>query len=247
MQCHQRIRCQKPGLTAHDLCCKQPSAGLPTFVVWRTYWRSLWLTEGTVGKVPKRRVQNESRCKTLYSYYQPTEYSPCGESSTSSARQKFPHFMEPQNSLPSSHQLHTCPVVRHFNPIHPLSPHFYHPNESLKMAQHHSKKTVNNHPITQHELRCTSTLSSTSSLNWVGGQRHAQGALCPGNRPGTNCTWGLVGPKTGLDWCGLSPPPVFDPRTVQPKHRSTTSVIAFKTNKATRNNALGYSDCCCVN
>ena len=42
---------------------------------------------------------------------------------------KSPHFMEPQNSLPSSHQPATCPIVRHFNPIHPLQPHFfYQPN-----------------------------------------------------------------------------------------------------------------------
>jgi hypothetical protein len=35
---------------------------------------------------------------------------------------------------------------------------------------------------------------------WVSGQRHATAALCPGERtPGTHCTGGWVGPRTGLD------------------------------------------------
>jgi len=39
----------------------------------------------------------------------------------------------------------------------------------------------------------------------------------PGERPGTHCTGGWVGPRAGLDRCGKSrPPPRFDPRTVQP-------------------------------
>jgi hypothetical protein len=34
----------------------------------------------------------------------------------------------------------------------------------------------------------------------VSGQRHAQAALCPGERtPGINCTGGWVGPRAGLD------------------------------------------------
>jgi hypothetical protein len=40
----------------------------------------------------------------------------------------------------------------------------------------------------------------------VGGQRHAPAALTPGNRPGTHCTGGWVGPKVGLDGCGNSRP-----------------------------------------
>jgi hypothetical protein len=41
--------------------------------------------------------------------------------------------------------------------------------------------------------------------------------LYPRERCGTHCTWGWVGPRTGLDACGKSRPrPGFDPRTVQP-------------------------------
>jgi hypothetical protein len=38
----------------------------------------------------------------------------------------------------------------------------------------------------------------------VGGQRLAPAALPPGNRPGTHCTGGWVGPRAGLDGCGIS-------------------------------------------
>jgi hypothetical protein len=41
----------------------------------------------------------------------------------------------------------------------------------------------------------------------VGGQRHAPGALPPGNRPGTHCVGDWVGPRAGLDGCGKSRPP----------------------------------------
>jgi hypothetical protein len=37
------------------------------------------------------------------------------------------------------------------------------------------------------EYRYSSTLSSTSALDGVGGQRHAPAALPPGKRPGTHC------------------------------------------------------------
>jgi hypothetical protein len=50
----------------------------------------------------------------------------------------------------------------------------------------------------------------------VGGQRHASAALYPQERPGTHCTGGWVGSRAGLDRCGISPPPDFDHRTVQP-------------------------------
>jgi hypothetical protein len=67
------------------------------------------------------------------------------------------------------------------------------------------------------EYRYGSTLSLTSALDGVGGKRHAPAALPPGQRPGTHCTGGWVGPRAGLDCCGkMSPPPGFDPRTVQP-------------------------------
>jgi hypothetical protein len=52
----------------------------------------------------------------------------------------------------------------------------------------------------------SSTLSLTSTLDGVGGQRHAPVALSPGNRPGTHCVRGWVGPRAGLDGCGKSSP-----------------------------------------
>ena len=38
----------------------------------------------------------------------------------------------------------------------------------------------------------------------------------PGKDPGTHCTGGWVGPRAGLDKQKISPPPGFDPWTVQP-------------------------------
>jgi hypothetical protein len=39
---------------------------------------------------------------------------------------------------------------------------------------------------------------------WEGGQRHAAATLPPGERPGTHCLGGWVGPRAGLDGCGKS-------------------------------------------
>ena len=51
----------------------------------------------------------------------------------------------------------------------------------------------------------------------VGGQSHVPPALPPLERPGTHCVGGWVGASSGLDGCGkISPPPGFDPQTVQP-------------------------------
>jgi hypothetical protein len=60
------------------------------------------------------------------------------------------------------------------------------------------------HPRTGHEgpegeLRYSSTLSLTSVLDGVGGQRHAPAALPPGNRHGTYCTEDWVDPMAGPD------------------------------------------------
>ena len=52
-----------------------------------------------------------------------------------------------------------------------------------------------------------STLSLTSALAGVGGQRHSPAALAPGKRPGTHCIGGWVGPRANLDGCGKSRPP----------------------------------------
>ena len=67
------------------------------------------------------------------------------------------------------------------------------------------------------EYRFSSTLSLTSALDGVGGQHHAPAAL-PLEGPGTHCTVGCMGPRTGLYLYGKSNPPPqgFDPRTVQP-------------------------------
>ena len=64
--------------------------------------------------------------------------------------------------------------------------------------------------------RYSCTLSLTSALDGVGGQGHAPAALPPGKRPGTHCTGGWVGPRAGMDGCGKSPSPGFDPWTVRP-------------------------------
>jgi hypothetical protein len=52
----------------------------------------------------------------------------------------------------------------------------------------------------------SSTLSLTSALVGVGGQRHAPAVLPPGKKPGTHCIGGWVGPRAGLDGCGKSRP-----------------------------------------
>ena len=49
---------------------------------------------------------------------------------------------------------------------------------------------------------CSSTLSLTSALDGVGGQRHAPAALLLG----THCTGGWVGARAGQDGCGKSCP-----------------------------------------
>jgi hypothetical protein len=66
------------------------------------------------------------------------------------------------------------------------------------------------------EQSYSSTLSLTSALGDVGGQRHVLAALPP-RKPATHFTKVWVGPRAGLDGCGKPrPTPEFDPRTVQP-------------------------------
>jgi hypothetical protein len=65
------------------------------------------------------------------------------------------------------------------------------------------------------------TLSLTSLLDGVYGQRHAPAAFYPLERLRTHCIGGWVGSSAGLDGRGKSrPPPGFDHRTVQPVARS---------------------------
>jgi hypothetical protein len=52
----------------------------------------------------------------------------------------------------------------------------------------------------------SSTISLTSALDGVGGQRHAPAALSPGKRPSTHCIGEEVGSRAGLDRCGKSRP-----------------------------------------
>ena len=79
------------------------------------------------------------------------------------------------------------------------------------------------HSITGNEVlaggwSCSYTLSLTSTLDRVGGQRHAPAALPPEKRPGTHHTHRRVGGPQGQSGRvrKISPPPGFDPRTVQP-------------------------------
>ena len=52
----------------------------------------------------------------------------------------------------------------------------------------------------------SSTLSLTSALVGVGGQRPAPAALPQGNRHGTSFTGGWMSPNAGLDGCRKSLP-----------------------------------------
>jgi hypothetical protein len=59
------------------------------------------------------------------------------------------------------------------------------------------------------------TLSLTFTLDgWVVSPR--PGRFTPGKGRCVHCTGGWVGPRASQDGCGKCPPPVFDPRTVQP-------------------------------
>ena len=63
----------------------------------------------------------------------------------------------------------------------------------------------------------SSTLSLTSALDGVGGQRHAPVVLTPGKRTRYPLYRWLGGPTNGLDGCGKSRPHRDSiPRTVQP-------------------------------
>jgi hypothetical protein len=66
------------------------------------------------------------------------------------------------------------------------------------------------HPKTGHEgpegeQMYSSTLPSTSALDGVGGQHHAPAAL-PTGKPSNLCTEGWVGPRAGLEGCGITRP-----------------------------------------
>ena len=62
------------------------------------------------------------------------------------------------------------------------------------------------HEDPESEYKYSSTLSLTSALDGMGGQRHAPSNLPPGKRTGTHFIRGWVGPRDGLDGCGKSDP-----------------------------------------
>ena len=65
------------------------------------------------------------------------------------------------------------------------------------------------------------------------GQLHAPAALYPQEGPGTHFIGSWVGPKAGLNRCGkISPPPGFDPWTVQPVASRYTDYATRLTNTA---------------
>ena len=66
----------------------------------------------------------------------------------------------------------------------------------------------------------SSTLSLTSALDGVSGQRHAPVAIYPREKSGTHCIGGWLGPRAGLDGCGRSRPPPTGIRTPDRPARS---------------------------
>ena len=90
-------------------------------------------------------------------------------------------------------------------------------HENLCHASLPRKEKVNGkkgkvHPKTGHEgqekaYMFSSTLYLTPSLDGVGGQCHAPAALPP-ERPGTYWIGGWVVPRSRLDGCGKSRPPL---------------------------------------
>jgi hypothetical protein len=108
--------------------------------------------------------------------------------------------------LPSSGPLHNSGLP--FN--HILTQHVVHHDYSQKRYIH-LKVNSKGLPRTGHEgpegeQRYSSTLSLTSALDGVGGERHAPAAFPPRERPGTHCIRSWVGPRAGLDGCGKSHP-----------------------------------------
>jgi hypothetical protein len=172
MQCHQRIRCQKPILTA------KPTVGLPTFFfVWRTCWRSLWLTACTVGQLPNRSHVAKS-CILITNR---TEYSPCGEASTSSAGQKIPPFYETPKLITvftqARHLFLSCAILIQFTPSH----HIFLPSKQRRLRWPSTgRKKVNKSPYNR--LWIEVYLYSFFSLiaKWCGWSTPRRGLLIRG-------------------------------------------------------------------
>ena len=88
-------------------------------------------------------------------------------------------------------------------------------NNTLKGKGKGHPRTAHGGPEGEHIY--SSTLSSTSALDGVGGWPTPRpDRFTPGETPGTHCIGDWMDPRAGLDGCGKSrPPPGFDPRTVQ--------------------------------
>ena len=79
-------------------------------------------------------------------------------------------------------------------------------------------RPITGHEVPKGEQRYSFTLSLTSALDGVVGQRHAPAALPPENRAGRHCIGCRVGPRAGLDGCGKSRPhldPIPGPCSLQ--------------------------------
>jgi hypothetical protein len=84
-------------------------------------------------------------------------------------------------------------------------------------------------PITDNEgpevqQRYSATLSLTSALDGVGGQRRNPAAFPP-RKTRYQLYRRLVGPKAGLDGCGISPPP---PAGIRPPDRPVRSESLYR-------------------
>ena len=60
--------------------------------------------------------------------------------------------------------------------------------------------------VTKDQKGSAATLSLTSALDGCGWSTPSLGHFTPGNRPGTRCTGGWVGPRVGVDGYGKSVP-----------------------------------------
>jgi hypothetical protein len=79
-------------------------------------------------------------------------------------------------------------------------------SENFKLRVHVSKVNFSVEQATKaqrEEWRCSSTLSFTSALDWVGCQRHSPAALPPGITRYLFCMR-LGGPKDSMYGCGIS-------------------------------------------
>jgi hypothetical protein len=70
---------------------------------------------------------------------------------------------------------------------------------ALTYANYNIKITLEQATKVQRGSKGISTLSLTSALEGVDGQRHAPTALPPVKRPGTHCTGGWVGPRANMN------------------------------------------------